>query len=90
MYLDGGYSGEGPGVTGDESDDSEDSGDAETGPGGGGVPLDPEGDPGEGDAEHGGDDGLDEIVAHIALEDESHHQTRVATYKIKNGTIIIV
>ena len=39
-------------------------------PGGGGVDVDPEGDPGEDDDEHGGHVDLDEEVSHVPTQDE--------------------
>ena len=78
-YLNDGDSGKRPGVAGYEGDDCEHCGDSQTGSGGGGVSFDEERHPAEGHTQHWRDDGLDEVVAHVPLEDKRHYQTGVRT-----------
>ena len=57
----------------------EHGGDAQAHPGGRGVHVDPEGHPGEDDDEQRGDVHLDQVVAHLPLQEELHLDARELT-----------
>lgn len=82
MYPHLGQGGSGTGALGGHG---QHSGDAQTHPGGRGVHVDPEGNPGQDDDEQRGDVHLDQVVAHLTLQVETSLDTGEFTWRRTSG-----